>query len=206
MKQSIFFSIIILTGVAIGFFAETLVHATTYAPEDSTMAPTELAATTSTAALASTSTKKSRDIPVRLQIPALNIDANVQQVGLTFKGNMGIPSNFTDVAWYRYGAVPGDVGSAVIDGHVDNGLSLAGVFKHLVDLKAGDDVYVAMASGDRVHFKVRDSEYYDYTSAPTALIFNENDASLLRLITCNGDWVSQDKTYDKRLVVTAVKD
>ena len=142
--------------------------------------------------------------PSRLIIPALNIDANVQYVGITPKGNMGTPTNFTDVAWYKLGAIPGQVGSAVMDGHVDNGLSLAGVFKHLSGMKPGQDIFVENASGTLEHFVTVSVDSYPYLDAPTDLIFNQRDAAYLKLITCTGDWVQGDRTYDRRFVVTAI--
>jgi len=143
------------------------------------------------------------DYPARLRIPALGINANVQQTGLTKSGAMGTPTNFTDVAWYKPGPVPGQAGSAVIDGHVDNGLSLAGVFKYLVDIKVGDDLYVDTKDGRALHFVVTDVETYPYHAVPTGLVFNRVDAARLNLITCEGVWVGADKTYDHRLVVFA---
>jgi LPXTG-site transpeptidase (sortase) family protein len=140
--------------------------------------------------------------PVRLHIPAIAVNAKVQKVGVTAKNTIGIPSNFTDVAWYKYGAVPGEQGSAIIDGHVDNALALPGVFKNLHNVKVGDDIYVDDAEGTTLHFKVTDVSSYDYKNTPASLL-TENDKKLLRLITCGGKWVRSDKTYDTRLVVTA---
>src|SRR5262249_51609088 len=125
----------IITLAAVVIFAWTAVHALFYAP-DETFAPS------GAAVVAPTSSD-----PARLIIPSLSIDANVQYVGVKKDGSMGTPDNFTDVAWYRYGTIPGQLGSAVIDGHVDNGLALAGVFKHLQDIKVGDDVYVGTKDG-----------------------------------------------------------
>ena len=142
--------------------------------------------------------------PSQLLIPSLHIDAHVQFTGVNAKGNMGTPNNFTDVAWYKYGTTPGDVGSAVIDGHVDNGLALAGVFKHLGDIQAGADVYITTVGGSSLHFVVTSIDVYDYKAAPVKDIFNDDSAAQIRLITCGGTWVPGDRTYDKRLVVTAV--
>ena len=97
-------------------------------------------------------------MPERLIIPKLSIHALVHPVGIRADGTMGVPSNFTDVAWYKYGPAPGEKGSAVIDGHVDNALALPGVFKHLSELAPGDDVYVETASSTEVHFIVTDVE------------------------------------------------
>ena len=144
------------------------------------------------------------DYPVRLKIPSLGIDANVQQTGLTKSGAMGVPTNFTDAAWYKNGPLPGEVGSAVMDGHVDNGLSLPGVFKHLGDLKVGDDIYVTTKSGKELHFTVEETANYPYNDVPTERIFTRADRPRLNLITCDGKWIRAEKTYDERLVVYAV--
>lgn len=140
-------------------------------------------------------------LPARLIIPAIDIDADVQHVGIKADGSMSTPSNFTDVGWYKYGTIPGQTGSAVIDGHVDNGLSLAGVFKHLVELKVGDDVYVDQKDGSKLHFIVVDIKSFPYDKAPSELIFGRSDAARLNLITCKGDWIKDEKTYAERLVV-----
>lgn len=186
--------IFFITTSAIAVFSWTAVHALWYAPdvdvEVSVPAPKGVR-----------SASFSGDVPVRLSIPSLGINANVQQVGVNGKGNMAVPSNYTDVAWYKYGPVPGEVGSAVIDGHVDNGLGLDGVFKHLEDIEVGDDVYVSTKSGKRLHFVVRDIESYHYTQVPTELLFNLSDGAHLNLVTCGGLWVKDDKTYDRRIVV-----
>ncbi len=181
---------ILLTVGGVAIFAWTIINSTIIAPQE---APGPAPATQSVVVQG--------DVPVRLTIPTLNIDAKVQQVGLTKAGAMGTPSNFTDVAWYKYGVAPGEVGSAVIDGHVDNALSLAGVFKHLADIQKGDDVYVATKSGEKLHFKVTDIEIYPYTDAPTNLIFEQKDAVRLNLITCDGTWIQGAHSYNERLVV-----
>lgn len=147
------------------------------------------------------STAATSSLPARIYIPTLSIDANVQHVGVAKSGAMAVPNNFTDVGWFRGGTVPGQVGSAVVDGHVDNGLALPGVFKHLDSIKIGDSLYIETAKGDRLHFVVYDVEWYPYKDVPVDGIFQKNDAAYLNLITCGGSWVRQDKTYNQRLVV-----
>lgn len=145
--------------------------------------------------------KASSDLPSRLLIPSLKIDANVQYVQVNDKGNMGTPKGFTDVAWYKPGVIPGQIGSAVMAGHVDNAIALDGVFKHLGDMKAGDDVYVQDKSGKKIHFVVNEVKLYPYQEVPAALIFGQRDISRLNLISCAGIWLKDLKTYDERLVV-----
>jgi len=148
-----------------------------------------------------TEAPKIQTSPSRLIIPALKIDANVQYVGMNDKGNMGTPKGFTDVAWYEPGTTPGEPGSAVMAGHVDNAIALDGVFKHLGDLHVGDDVYVKRNDGTQVHFVVNDVETYPYQETPANLVFGQSNESHINLISCAGTWMKDLKTYDKRLVV-----
>lgn len=178
---------------SLAIFTGALVNALWYAPEPSVYAPAHINLP-DRAALPG-------EEPERLVIPKIGIDAHVQHVGLTASGAMGIPSNFSDVAWYKYGPAPGFMGSAVIDGHLDNGLGLAAVFKHLGELKAGDDVYVERADRMQLHFKVREVVFYDYQSVPLDGVFNKSDGAYLNLITCEGRWVRGERTYDERLIV-----
>ncbi len=143
------------------------------------------------------------DLPWKLLIPKLEVDADVQRLGVTSKGLMAAPANFTDVSWYKLGTIPGNRGSAVMAGHEDNAISLDGVFKHLDDLQVGDDVYVVEESGEKLHFKVVEKKVYPYNLSGSELerVFNAKDKARLNLITCTGEWVQAIKTNNKRLVV-----
>lgn len=141
--------------------------------------------------------------PVSLSIPAINVQAHIQEVGLTKTGNMAVPTNFTDVGWYDQGTVPGDIGSAVIDGHVDDGLAFPAVLANLAQLNSGDAIYITMNNGTILHFVMTGSQAYDKNTNANE-IFNEKDGRILRLITCTGDWLPLLRTHDQRLVVTAV--
>ncbi len=142
--------------------------------------------------------------PARLVIPSLGVDADVQRVGITAKGNMGIPSNFSDVGWYSQGVIPGNFGNALIDGHVDNALGLPGVFSNLEELKIGDEVIVKTVGGKNLTYVVTSSVWYDYRKVPMAEMVYQKNVKGLKLITCGGVWIQDSKMYDQRLVVSAV--
>lgn len=188
MKKSSFIIAVITLGAA-GFFASTLVHAVAYTP--------------GSGAGIGTTTPASGNYPSRLVIPSLSINANVQYTTITKRGTMGTPTNFTDVAWYGYGVAPGSPGEAVIDGHVNNGLGLAGVFTNLDDIKNNDDIFVVEKDGTKLHFVVTNITSYGYENIPMQNILSSSGAPRLALITCEGNWISGQKTYDQRLVVTA---
>ncbi len=142
--------------------------------------------------------------PSRLSIPTLNIDTHVQRVGITALGAIGSPNNFKDVGWYDRGTIPGEVGGAVIDGHVDNALALAGVFKHLKEIKKDDHIFITTMGGKKLDFIVTDVIDYDYKEVPLADFLATKDLARLWIITCGGNWIGEKRTYDKRLVVSAV--
>ncbi len=180
-------------------FAATGVRALFYAPDAEVSAP--LVATPQPSSQAEYNPQKS--LPFRLRIPSIGIDAKVQHVGVNDKGNMANPNNFTDVAWYKYGPVPGASGSAVIAGHLDNGLGLPAVFKKLEEVQVGDDIFVEAEDGSTLRFVVTSARTYPYTEVPTAVVFNPSGSVRLNLITCAGTWLKDKKTYDERLVVFA---
>jgi LPXTG-site transpeptidase (sortase) family protein len=187
-RKSIVAACIFIGALLVFSFIAT--HALWWAPESDIAPPGQAVVIAATSSL-----------PSRMYIPSLNIDANVQHVGIAASGNMGVPSNFTDVGWYRYGTVPGQRGSAVIDGHVDNGLSLPGVFKRLSEIKVGDDVYIEDSEGQKLHFVVYDVEVYPYKSVPMKTVFAASGTANLNLITCEGSWLQSGRTYDHRIVV-----
>lgn len=185
--------IVVVTAVALFFY--TLATAVLFSPASEISIPSSIQAT--------------RDIapaeqPDRLVIPKIGVDAHIQHVGIAKSGNMAVPTNYTDVGWFREGTVPGQIGSAVIDGHVDNGFGLAAVFKRLSDLKVGDDIYIVTKTGSRLHFKVQELGNYAYSNVPSQKLLAASDAPRLNLITCEGAWISSKKMYDGRLVVYAV--
>lgn len=187
---------IAITALAVVVFVSTLARAVLYVPNDEAAAPALEAVAPAREVLPT-------DLPARLLIPALTIDTHVQQVGVKADGKMANPNNFTDAGWYKYGTVPGFVGSAVLAGHVDNGLSLPGVFKQLENLKVGDEVVVKTAGGDERIFVVVEVVSYPKDEVPLERLFNANDGTYLNLVTCDGAWIAGEKTYDHRLVAYA---
>ncbi len=142
------------------------------------------------------------DAPTRLIIPAIAVDAAVQSVGRTASGRMGIPTNFTDVAWYNLGPKPGEAGSAVVDGHLDTGRDANAVFARLNELITGDEIDVLDETGKKIRFRVTAMEIYDEANAPLNKIFDQSETKArLNLITCDGVWNQKKRDYNKRLVV-----
>ena len=146
-------------------------------------------------------------IPIRLNIPKINVDAAIIPLGVTKSGAMDAPAGPKDVGWFNLGTRPGNIGSAVIDGHYGYWKDGEGsVFDDLNKLRKGDELQVKDDKGATIIFIVRKILTYSQT-AGTADIFSSNDGkSHLNLITCEGDWNSTQKTYSNRLVIFADKE
>lgn len=134
-------------------------------------------------------------------IPAINVDTTIQYVGVDSRGDMEVPSNIVDVGWFKLGSRPGEKGSAVISGHIDGNDGEAGVFNNLHKLQMGDKLYIKDDKGATITFVVRESRIYNPGFAEE--VFSTNDNAHLNLITCDGVWDSDKKSYSKRLVVFA---
>lgn len=148
--------------------------------------------------------------PVRLSSSKARINASVIPVGEDAQGAMLAPEGpnsdpvwFTTF-WWKYGAKPGQIGNAVIAGHLDRKDGSPAVFWWLSLLRVGDSVYVRTSQGTTLHYVVRDVEtYLNPTSGPNdpvlQRIFGPATTANLNLITCAGDWTG--KEYTRKLVV-----
>jgi LPXTG-site transpeptidase (sortase) family protein len=139
-------------------------------------------------------------IPARLRIPSIGVDAKVEKVGQTKDGAMDTPKNIWDVAWYEPGTKPGELGSAVIAGHLD-GPHTQAIFWDLNKLKPGQRLFLDDGKGQELTFEVMESEAYPFDKAPLDKIFLTSGDIYLNLITCNGTFDYRSLNYDKRLVV-----
>jgi LPXTG-site transpeptidase (sortase) family protein len=143
--------------------------------------------------------KNSFGIPVRLKIPTIDVEANIESFGVDSKGEMEVPDNTVDVGWFGIGPRPGEIGSAVMAGHLDGNNGETGVFNNLDKLKPGDKIYVEDNKKTLINFVVRETRTYDPGYAED--VFSSNDKAHLNLITCDGIWNGIKKSYSKRLVV-----
>lgn len=142
-------------------------------------------------------------IPLKLEIPAIGVSADVEPVGRLSNGEMGVPSTFEGIGWYEPTIKPGEVGNAVLDGHVDSKTGPA-VFYNLKKLEKGDEVKVTDKNGKTLVFVVTDKTAYPRDNAPIEKIFGYTNQKSLNLITCTGLFDRGVGTHQQRLVVYTV--
>jgi sortase A len=138
--------------------------------------------------------------PGRLEIPAIGVDAPVEDVGLDEAGAMEVPEEGELIGWFSRGPKPGAQGNSVLAGHVDDREGPA-VFYDLKDLEIGDEIKVHDESGETNVFQVTNMEVYPYDDAPIQTVFGPSASRNLNLITCTGEFDRDAGTHRERLVV-----
>lgn len=145
----------------------------------------------------------SAGLPLRIRIPAIQVNAPVESMGLKKNGEMAVPAGPKEVSWYKLGPRPGQAGNAIISGHYGWRDGIRAAFDNLRVLKRGEIVRVDTADGKTLEFKVRESRLYKYTENPPEIYKAADSGAHLVLITCSGTWIKAKKTYANRLVVFA---
>lgn len=141
-----------------------------------------------------------RSTPVALRIPAIGVAVSVSELGLNPDGTVQVPTDFQEPGWYRLGPSPGEVGSAVILGHVDSYQGPA-VFFQLRSLQAGDQVEVSLADGMDANFVVTAVVMYPKDQFPDQQVYGSHGYSALQLVTCGGTFDAQTGHYLSNVVV-----
>lgn len=160
-------------------------------------------ATKSTTQSIKGTTTAPRDLPKKLRIEKLKIDASLEHVGMDDKGNMDVPKEPMNAAWYQLGFAPGEKGSAVIAGHFDDPNGDPAVFYSLDKLRSGDEIDVELQSGKTLTYIVEKTARHPFDSFPLQEVFNTTDKPRLNLITCDGVFDKSQSTYLHRFVVYA---
>lgn len=139
--------------------------------------------------------------PVRLLIPSIAVDSGVLPLGLDADGAMEAPKAGFPAGWYTGSPMPGELGPAVLAGHVDwNGPA---VFFRLRELAAGDEVVVERKDGVVATFRVSSVQQFGKDAFPTDLVYGDLDHAGLRLVTCGGPFDTTAGSYTDNLVVFA---
>jgi sortase (surface protein transpeptidase) len=141
-----------------------------------------------------------RSTPTVLRIPAISLTVSLSSLGLNADRTVQVPTDVQQPGWYRLGPSPGEVGSAVILGHVDSSKG-PGVFFNLRSLVAGDVVDVTLADGFTGQFKVTALATYPKASFPDKAVYTSEGHSALQLVTCGGTFDAATGHYLSNTVV-----
>lgn len=140
--------------------------------------------------------------PVRLVIPKIGVDSSLEKLRQDSRGVLVAPEYADTAGWWSNGVVPGDIGAAVLVGHLDTILGPA-VFVHLKQLRPGDLVEVRMSDGRTVKFSVDGSHVVKKALFPSDEVYGATPDAQLRLITCSEPFDPVAHSYTDNLVLFA---
>jgi sortase (surface protein transpeptidase) len=141
--------------------------------------------------------------PDRVKIPMIKVDAPLMPLGLDAEGWIDSPpaEDKNLAGWYRDAVTPGEKGTAVIVGHVDN-RSGPVVFYNLGALKKGHLIEVVREDRRTAVFEIYGIEVYDKRLFPAERVYGDTGSAELRVITCGGGY-TRDNGYGGNVVVYA---
>jgi Sortase domain len=146
-----------------------------------------------------------RSMPQTVRIPAIGVDARIIALGMGYGDIVNVPSLSTPMltSWFDGGVTPGQVGPAVLFGHVDSAVTGPAVFYRLGDLRPGDLIYVTRTDTRTAVFDVDAIDLYSQSSFPDQSIYGTTTSPVLRLVTCGGDFDTKTHLYLDRTVAWA---
>ncbi|HSP37156.1 MAG TPA: class F sortase [Frankiaceae bacterium] len=143
-----------------------------------------------------------KSVPVRVQIPAIGVDSGLMGLGRRPDGTMQVPPTGFPAGGYTLAPTPGELGPAVVAGHVDWD-GAPGVFSNLHKVKAGDIVGITRADRTTAIFRVSRVQEFPKAEFPTSSVYGNLDYAGLRLITCGGSFDRQAHSYRDNIVAYA---
>jgi hypothetical protein len=145
-----------------------------------------------------------RSEPATVDIAEIGLHAPVTAVGLDAVGAVQVPPADQDrrAGWYNQGPTPGELGPAVLVGHLDS-VSGPAVFYDVGTVRAGSTVEIRRADQSTAVFTVDTVERFTKTDFPTQRVYGDLNRAELRLITCGGDYDPGRGGYQDNTVLFA---
>lgn len=146
--------------------------------------------------------------PAEVRIPRIGVNAKIMNIGVDAEGVLEVPplEEAHLAGWYRLGPSPGEVGNAVVVGHVDSYTNGPAVFFELGALLPGDIIEISRKDGSVARFVVDGVTSYPKSAFPSDLVYGPSPQAGLRLVTCGGEFDKKNREYRDNVVVFATLD
>lgn len=144
--------------------------------------------------------------PIRIDVPAIGVDSVIHPLGLAADGTVQVPplSRNSWAGWYRNSPTPGQLGPAIILGHIDSAKYGPGVFFRLGALRPHDRITITRADHTTTVFTVNRVISVPKNHFPTVAVYGPTASPQLRLITCGGKFNFSERSYESNIIVFAV--
>jgi LPXTG-site transpeptidase (sortase) family protein len=142
------------------------------------------------------------DAPRLLTIESIGVRARVLPMGVNPDNSLQAPINIYDSGWYDQSAKPGQPGAVLIDAHA-SGPTRQGLFAYLDTMKAGDRVQLEKGNGEVLTYEVVATEAVPLDAVDMSKVTKPygDVTEGLNLITCTGQWLQAQRTYNQRAIV-----
>ena len=197
--------LLVLAGaVAVGFG----LHAQRHAPQPSAAAavPTASPAGPGVTSKAPKGPILAAATPTTLSIPSIGVDTSgLLRLGLNADRSVQVPplARKSQAGWLDVSPAPGQLGPAVLLGHVDSKEYGPGIFFKLGALRRGAMVSVGRSDHSVAVFRVDRVVSYPKNQFPTLDVYGNTDSAALRLITCGGKFDLSRHSYESNIVAYA---
>ncbi len=143
--------------------------------------------------------------PIAVRISSIDVSSDLHALGLADDGALDVPSGdqYNQAAWYEGSPTPGEIGPAVIEGHVTSQGSVPSVFFDLGEVVTGDEIEVDREDGTTATFEVYDIGSFPKDDFPSLAVYGRTDDAELRVITCGGDYSAEQRRHVDNVVVFA---
>lgn len=146
-----------------------------------------------------------RSAPTDITISRIGVRAKIMNLGVNADNTLQVPplNKATLAGWYSKGPSPGEIGNAVIVGHVSTAELGPTVFFKLGSLRKKDIITIKRKDGSNARFKVDGVKAYPKKTFPTDLVYGPSDKPGLRLVTCGGKFDEKAHSYVDNVIVFA---
>lgn len=126
--------------------------------------------------------------PISVRFPSTGAESKLLSLGLRDNGTLEVPPDGpgAPASWFNGSPTPGELGPAVLLGHVNATDGGPGVFAGLRALGPGDLIEINREDGTTAVFEFDRGEQYPKDAFPTQKVYGNTDGAELRLITCDG--------------------
>ena len=145
-----------------------------------------------------------KSAPLSIDIPKIDVRSTLLSLGFGRHRGIELPpaSAPMQAGWFSGGPAPGEIGSAVIFGHVV-GDHQEGIFFRLHELVPGDLVLIKRQDGSTATFQVTHIEELSKGSFPIDAVHGDTTDAELRLVTCGAAFNQMSHSYRNDIIVFA---
>ncbi|MCL2444523.1 class F sortase [Candidatus Saccharibacteria bacterium] len=139
--------------------------------------------------------------PSAITIPGIGTVNGMLSLGINARGEVDVPSNIWQTAWFNGSSMPGTRGAAFVVGHTP------GIFTGLRNLSMGQVISITMNNGAVINYRIQHIETVALGEVNMwrNLTTWNGAAEGLNLMTCAGHFVPALGTYSHRLSVFTVR-